>query len=161
MRAAHLEWYEQGDIWDRLTQQRPLPTDIPAEKITGMASTVKQTLLADTTPGGPLLNASGPLAPIATWAQSFRAAGSALGAATREGTLQRGLREIISYAIIFHWNRLGLATRTQAILAHTARIAILETPAASAQRDTEPPVLVVVRGNGDDARRHHHRKQVG
>lgn len=128
MRAAHVEWYEQGDIWHRVTQQRPLPTDIPTENVTGMATTVRQTLLADTTPDGPLLSASGPLAPIATWAEAFRTAGRALGAAAREGTLQRGLREIISYAIIFNWNRLGLAARTQAILAHAARTAILETP---------------------------------
>lgn len=136
MRAANLEWFEQGDVWHRITQQRPLPTDIPTEKVTAMATTVRQILLADTTSDGPLLSASGPLAPIVTWAEAFRTAGHTLGAAAREGTLQRGLREIISYAIIFHWNRLGLTARTQAILAQAARTTILETPAASASAAT-------------------------
>ena len=66
---------------------------------------------------GPLLGASGPLAPTASWAEAFRQAGQTLGAAARKGTLQRGLRKIISYLVIFHWNRLGLPFRTQSILA--------------------------------------------
>jgi thiopeptide-type bacteriocin biosynthesis protein len=41
MRAANLEWYEQGDVWHRVTQERPLPTDIPTAKITAMADEVK------------------------------------------------------------------------------------------------------------------------
>lgn len=139
MRAAHAEWYEQGDIWHRLTQQRPLPTDIPTEKITGMAATVRQTLLADTAPDGPLLSAGGRLAPIAVWAEAFRTAGRALGAAASQGALRRGLREVISYAIIFHWNRLGLAARTQAILAHAARTAILDMSAVSANAAAATP----------------------
>lgn len=126
MRAANLEWYEQGDVWHRLTQQRPLPSDIPTENVIAMAAKVRQAMLADTTPDGPLLGASGLLTSIASWAEAFRKAGQTLGAAARGGTLQRGLREIISYAVIFHWNRLGLTARTQSILARAARTAILE-----------------------------------
>lgn len=125
MRAANLEWYEQGDAWHRVTQERPLHTDIPTLKITAMADEVKNLLLTDTAPDGPLLGANGPLASAAGWAEAFRRTGHALGVAAREGTLQRGLREIISYLVIFHWNRLGLPVRTQSILAGAARAAIL------------------------------------
>lgn len=62
MRAAHLEWYEQGDVWHRITQERPLPTSIPTAKLTAMADEIKQVMLADATPDGPLLGVSGPLA---------------------------------------------------------------------------------------------------
>ncbi|MGH3908148.1 MAG: thiopeptide-type bacteriocin biosynthesis protein [Pseudonocardiaceae bacterium] len=125
MRAANLEWYEQGDVWHRVTQERPLPTDIPTAKMTAMADEIKHVMLADATPNGPLLGASGPLTSAASWAEAFRQAGQTLGATAREGTLQRGLREIISYLVIFHWNRLGLPVRTQSILAGAARGAIL------------------------------------
>lgn len=127
MRAANLEWFEQGDVWDRVTQERPQLTDVPHGKLTALADEVKNMLLTDTTPDGPLLGDNGPLASSARWADAFRHAGRTLGVAAHEGTLQRGLREIISYLVIFHWNRLGLPIRTQSILATAARAAILET----------------------------------
>jgi thiopeptide-type bacteriocin biosynthesis protein len=126
MRAANLEWYEQGDVWHRVAQERPLPTNIPTAKVTAMADEIKHAILADTTPNGPLLGATGPLASVAGWAEAFHRAGQTLAAVAGEGTLQRGLRQIITYLVIFHWNRLGLSVRTQSILAHAAHAAILE-----------------------------------
>ncbi|OLZ45611.1 hypothetical protein BAY60_34265 [Prauserella muralis] len=128
MRAAGLEWYEQGDVWHRIAQERPLPEDVSAANLTAMASDLKQLLLANTAPGGPLLRAEGPLASSADWASAFRQAGRTLGSAARTGTLQRGLREVLSYLIIFHWNRLGLPARTQSILAWATRTVILGLP---------------------------------
>ncbi|MGH3763106.1 thiopeptide-type bacteriocin biosynthesis protein [Actinophytocola sp.] len=132
MHAANLEWYEQGDVWHRVTQERPHLTDVPPNKITALADEVRSMLLTDTAPGGPLLGENGPLASAAGWAEAFRRTGHALGAAAREGILRRGLREIISYLVIFHWNRLGLHVRTQSILASAARAAILETSTSPA-----------------------------
>jgi thiopeptide-type bacteriocin biosynthesis protein len=128
MRAADLEWYEQGDVWHRIIRERPLPNDVLAAKITAMADQVKTLLLTDAAAGGPLLGVNGPLASLADWAEAFRQAGQALGLTAREGTLRRGLREIISYLVIFHWNRLGLHIRTQSIVASAACAAILEMP---------------------------------
>lgn len=132
MRAAGLEWYEQGDTWHRVAQERPLPEDVPLTKLTTMASELKRLLVADTKPDGPLLSADGPLASATVWADAFRQAGHALGEAARAGTLTRGLRDVLSYAVIFHWNRLGLPARTQSILAWTARTATLDLPARTA-----------------------------
>ncbi|WP_285746473.1 thiopeptide-type bacteriocin biosynthesis protein [Lentzea sp. NBRC 105346] len=128
MRAAGLEWYEQGDVWHRVGQERPLPGDVPTAKLTAMASDLKQLTLANTASDGPLLRADGPLASSADWANAFREAGRTLGSASRAGTLQRGLREVLSYLVIFHWNRLGLPTRTQSVLAWATRTAILGLP---------------------------------
>jgi len=130
MRAAGLEWYEQGDVWHRVALERRLPADVPTSKLTAMADDLKQLMLADITPDGPLLGTNGPLASAAGWADAFSRAGRALGAAARAGTLQRGLRDILSYQVIFHWNRLGLPVRTQSILARAARAAILDLPVA-------------------------------
>ncbi|WTI78397.1 hypothetical protein OG242_08160 [Streptomyces sp. NBC_00727] len=65
--------------------------------------------------------------PVAEWAVAFRDAGQELGHGAQEGTLDRGLRQVLSYHVIFHWNRLGLSMRGQSILAWAAREAILHT----------------------------------
>lgn len=128
MRSAGLEFYEQGDTWHRAARERPLPPDVPAERLTGMSASLMTLILADTTSDGGLLGPSGPAAAATGWADAFRHAGRTLGADARAGVLQRGLREVLSYHIIFHWNRLGLPARQQAILAWSARGAILGPP---------------------------------
>ncbi|MEU9404101.1 thiopeptide-type bacteriocin biosynthesis protein [Streptomyces sp. NPDC048281] len=132
MRAAGLEWYEQGDAWHRIARERPLPTDVPVGNVTHMASSLRQLLLADTSP---MLQSDRTLKPAADWVRTFRHAGRELGTAARDGHLDRGLREVISYHVIFHWNRLGLSARTQSVLAHAAKAAILR-PVDSAERAT-------------------------
>ncbi|WP_065965968.1 thiopeptide-type bacteriocin biosynthesis protein [Streptomyces sparsogenes] len=135
MRAAGLEWYEQGDVWHRVTEERPLLPDVPAAKVHAMAGSLRQLLLADTSPTGPMLQSDRTLKPAADWVHAFRHAGRNLGTAARAGSLDRGLREVISYHVIFHWNRIGLPSRTQSILAHAARTAILH-PSDSTERPT-------------------------
>jgi thiopeptide-type bacteriocin biosynthesis protein len=126
MRAANLEWYEQGDVWHRVSRERPLPSDVQAGQIAAMANEVRNLLLADTAPNSPLPSANGPLASAASWVEEFHRAGQSLGITARNGTLKRGLREVISYQVIFHWNRLGLHTRTQSIITAAACAAILQ-----------------------------------
>lgn len=125
MRAAGLEWYEQGDVWHRVAQERPLSPDIPPSKIRTMTADLRHLLLADTSPTGPLLQSDQALQHAAGWIQAFRRAGQALGAANRDGTLDRGLRQVVAYHVIFHWNRIGLHARAQSALAHAATAAVL------------------------------------
>lgn len=138
LRSARLEWYEQGDVWHRISAERPLPGDIPQGKITEMGNGLRQLLRADHTADGPLFGPAGSLQAAADWADAFRTAGYVLGAAARAGTLQRGLREIMSYLVIFHWNRLGLPTRMQSILAAAAQMAVLGQPPASVELAAKP-----------------------
>lgn len=128
MNSAGLEWYEQGDVWHRVAHERPLPPDVPARNLDAMADSLRTLMLADTTVTGALFNTNGPLAHAADWAGSFRLAGQTLGSRARSGRLHRGLRDVLSYHIIFHWNRLGLPARRQSILAWAARTAILGPP---------------------------------
>lgn len=125
MRGADLEWYERGDVWDRVAAERHLPADIPADKITGMGASLRTLMIADTTSDGPQFGPDGPVASQRDWAEAFHDAGDKLGRLNHDGQLRRGLRDILSYHVIFHWNRLGLPARAQAILAHAARTAIL------------------------------------
>lgn len=127
LNAAGLERYEQGHVWDHVSRERPLPTGITPEQTARTAKDLRHLLLADTSAGGPLFKPGSPLASTAAWADSFRRAGRDLGKNARAGTLERGLRLVLSYHVIFHWNRLGIAPRMQAALAHSARDAILGT----------------------------------
>ncbi|MFC5956810.1 thiopeptide-type bacteriocin biosynthesis protein [Streptomyces pratens] len=128
MRAAGLEWYEQGDAWHRITRDRPLPDGTDPEKIRALARQLTPLILADTSPTAPLLQSDRTLRSAASWVAAFRDAGAALGAASRDGTLDRGIRHVVAYHVIFHWNRLGLTTHAQRLLAHAARTAILHPP---------------------------------
>lgn len=139
MRAARLEWYEQGDVWDRVAHERPLPTGVPSDRLQQLAGDLRRLLRADSTPDGPLFGHDGTLAAVAPWAIAFAQAGEALGAASRAGTLERGLRDVLSYHVIFHWNRLGLPAQTQSILAWAAQAAVLEAPPLS--KNTASPAL--------------------
>ncbi|WP_308288460.1 thiopeptide-type bacteriocin biosynthesis protein [Streptomyces macrolidinus] len=130
MRAAALEWYEQGDVWDLVARQRPLPDDAPPDRLRELSAGLRKLMLADTAPDGPLMGGDGPLTFAADWANAFHQAGQSLGVAARAGTLDRGLRQVLAYHVIFHWNRLGLPTRKQSVLASAARAAILGHPAS-------------------------------
>ncbi|MFF6955592.1 thiopeptide-type bacteriocin biosynthesis protein [Streptomyces sp. NPDC008317] len=126
MRAAGLEWYEQGDVWHRIitTDHRSTIADIPRETLNARAAEIHTLLLTDS---DSLLSPDGPLAPLAEWTAAFRHTGRTLAAALQAGTLDRGLRQVLSYHVIFHWNRLGLSLRTQSTLAWAARAAVLHS----------------------------------
>ncbi|UWE13666.1 thiopeptide-type bacteriocin biosynthesis protein [Actinacidiphila bryophytorum] len=136
MRAAGLEWYEQGDVWHRVitAEHRSSLAGIPRELLEARAAEVRTLLSADT---DSLLSPDGSLAPVAEWAAAFRDVGRSLAEAVQLGTLDRGLRQVLSYHVLFHWNRLGLSLRAQSALAWAARTAIFG-PAASASISSAP-----------------------
>lgn len=127
MRGAGQDWYEQGDIWHRVTEHRSLPPGAPRQRLDALAPALQQLMRTDTGPGSSLTDAHGPLAFAAPWAAAFQAAGAALNGAARDGKLSRGLRAVLAHHILFHWNRLGLTARTQSILATAAADVVLGT----------------------------------
>ena len=124
MRAAGLEWYEQGDVWHRVIteEHRSAVGDVPGDRLDARAQEVRPLLFADS---DVLLRPGGLLEPVSEWVGAFRSTGQELRRAVQVGTLDRGLRQVLSYHVIFHWNRLGLSMRGQSILAWAARAAIL------------------------------------
>jgi protein-L-isoaspartate(D-aspartate) O-methyltransferase len=123
LRAAGLDWYEQGDVWHKVTAARPITstTRPPAPRAAGA---VHRLLTLDTGPRTALVMA-GPLADHRAWLNAFDHAGAQLGALARTGRLARGLRAILAHHVIFHWNRLGLPGDDQRTLAALARGALL------------------------------------
>ncbi|ASU81236.1 hypothetical protein CDG81_17735 [Actinopolyspora erythraea] len=121
-RAAGQEWFECGDIWHRVSRTRPAPPPLAhPEQLTHQLHTL---LTHDPHPRGPLFSPEGPLHTYAPWAHAFAHTGHALA---HPHPLQRGLRDILAHHVLFHWNRLGLNTTTQSILARTATTALLNT----------------------------------
>jgi thiopeptide-type bacteriocin biosynthesis protein len=120
--AAGLDWFERGDVFDRVAQLRPdLPTG-SADRLKQLTSQLRQLLAA---PLQTLLADLG-FAEIATpWLSTFEHAGRQFSTAADQQLLTRGTRAVLAHAIIFHWNRLGLPATTQAILAHAASAACL------------------------------------
>lgn len=50
LRAAGLEWGEQGDVWGRVEAARPLPDDVKPRKVSGMVNALRRLLLVDAGP---------------------------------------------------------------------------------------------------------------
>lgn len=61
MRSAGQDWYEQGDVWARVTENRPLPSDMPLDRLLGMESRLQQLMIVDTGTAIKLAKADEPL----------------------------------------------------------------------------------------------------
>ncbi|HXP19985.1 MAG TPA: thiopeptide-type bacteriocin biosynthesis protein [Streptosporangiaceae bacterium] len=128
-RSAWQDEHEQGDIWHRVAQMRTLSSTAPAGRLHGMIPGLQRLIHMDTSPTGTLFGADGSLSFAAPWSAAFAAAGRHLADTARDGTLQRGLRDVLAHHVIFHWNRLGLLVGTQAVLARAARETLMNPPA--------------------------------
>lgn len=122
LRAAGQEWNDLGDVWARVEAKRPLPDDVPMERVTAVAGTLREHLATDTSLT--VANTNG-LAPYADWTAGMRHGGQALALAGNAGRLGLGIRSILARHILVHWNRMGFTARQQGIWARAAREAIL------------------------------------
>ncbi|RAJ44750.1 protein-L-isoaspartate(D-aspartate) O-methyltransferase [Kitasatospora sp. SolWspMP-SS2h] len=124
MRGAGLDWYEIGDTWAQVAENRPADGPglaVPDRRLVDAARTL---LRADTTPGSALLE--GRLAHAAPWFAEFAAYGLSLRALADEGQLWRGQRAVLAHHQLFAANRLGLPHQQQAALASAAAGAVLD-----------------------------------
>ncbi len=126
-RSARQEWSEQGDIWHQVAQMRPAPSGARTlGQLHQMTPTLRHLMTLDVSPVSPLLRQEcGPLAHLAGWITAVEEVGGTLGRLAQDGRLDRGVREILARHVIFHWNRIGLPTRTQSILALAAQTAVM------------------------------------
>ncbi|MGE7384171.1 methyltransferase, FxLD system [Streptomyces sp. NPDC004126] len=134
MRAAGLDWYEQGDVWDKVAAERPTPPILASELDAAMHSLL-------TVDARSLCREDGPLHGHADWVRAFARAGAAIAVLNDEGRLRRGLRAVLAHHLIFHFNRAGLPLEDQSALSNLARKAIMgtsDTP-ASTPNGTPPP----------------------
>ena len=133
MRGAGQDWYEQADIWNRVTEHRPLPPGTPPHRTRELTPGMRQLMTTDTRG---LAGDQGPLAFTRDWTRAFEQTGYELGRSARNGSLGRGLRDILAHHVIFHWNRIGLTARAQGILAKTASQVAFSSRSSSAATST-------------------------
>ncbi|WP_051951565.1 thiopeptide-type bacteriocin biosynthesis protein [Actinacidiphila yeochonensis] len=121
MRAAHLEFGEQGDVWGQVERHRPLETDLDLGTVRTMIEPMGRLLLTDARP----LLTDGPLTPLRPWFEGLERCGRLLAQASSDCRLSPGLRRVLARHVLFHWNRMGFTARQQAIWSHAAREAVL------------------------------------
>ena len=124
LREAGLDWFEHGDVFDRVARLRSVP-DADDVRVEQLADSVRTLLALPAPAGSALFEVGGPVAFAAPWLAAHQIAGRRLGEAASRGRLHRGVRAVLPHVVIFHWNRLGLPTTTQGILASAARTATL------------------------------------
>lgn len=125
MRAAGLDTFECGDVFDRVTRLRPAPTDAETARIGKLLGKVRRLLSITDLADSELFTPGGPVAHAALWLAGLCAAGERLGHDAGGGRLDRGLRAILTHVVIFHWNRFGLSATSQGVLARAAATALL------------------------------------
>ncbi|MFJ2111644.1 methyltransferase, FxLD system [Streptomyces sp. NPDC087850] len=118
MRDAGLDWYEQGDVWARVADERPPHSETPYSE--RLKKAVRRLMTADAGPSGALVG-TGPLTGLTDWITVFAQTGRQLAELNRRGVLERGLRAVIAHHVIFHWNRLGLSASDQRTLSTLAK----------------------------------------
>ncbi|MFB7270638.1 methyltransferase, FxLD system [Streptomyces sp. NPDC056244] len=122
MRAAGLDWFEQGDVWAKYAAVRPAAAPIPQERGAALAPAMR-TLMTASTPA--LCRPGGPLDGHAPWVAAFEKTGTVLAGLAAGGGLTRGLRAVLAHHILFHANRAGLSPQDQHALSHIAKEAVM------------------------------------
>ncbi|MEU8196437.1 thiopeptide-type bacteriocin biosynthesis protein [Microbispora amethystogenes] len=136
LRAARLDWYEQGDVWARVADHRDPPHRVPVDRLCASQDGMRRLMSVDPTS---LMRENGPLAFAAEWAQAFTSAGRDLAALACGGLLHRGLRAVLTHHVIFTWNRFGLPSTDQGVLAATAKAVVFgRDPTTTPQAEEEP-----------------------
>ncbi|MEU4166130.1 methyltransferase, FxLD system [Streptomyces sp. NPDC026665] len=122
MRAAGLDWFEQGDVWAKAAVLRPAVHPLTAERATALILSMHKLMTVE---ARTLCRPSGPLEGHAEWVKAFERAGKTLARLAVGGHLTRGLRAVITHHLIFHANRSGLPSVDQSTLFNIARKAVM------------------------------------
>ncbi|MET9218593.1 methyltransferase, FxLD system [Streptomyces sp. NPDC003300] len=121
MRAANLDWFEQGDVWAKAATLRPA-TDFAPEQAAVLIPAMRTLMTVD---ARSLCRPDRPFDGRAEWVAAFERAGTTLAYLATEGSITRGLRAVITHHVIFHANRAGLLPEDQSALFTTAREAVM------------------------------------
>ncbi|MFJ1582068.1 methyltransferase, FxLD system [Streptomyces sp. NPDC088197] len=121
MRAANLDWYEQGDVWAKAAALRQ-PTELTPQRTAALIPAMRTLMTVD---AHSLSRPGRPLDGHTEWIAAFERAGTTLANLASTGGLSRGLRAVIAHHVIFHANRAGLLPDDQSALFATAREAVM------------------------------------
>ncbi|NYH77184.1 thiopeptide-type bacteriocin biosynthesis protein [Actinopolyspora biskrensis] len=123
-RAAGQDWYEQGDIWARIAQNRRPIHELPPETVHALHPALRRLMTVDTAQLA--CDPTSDLAVAADWFTAFDDAGTQLARLAREGVLERGLRAVLAHHALFAFNRFGLSPANQTLLAHAAATLVFD-----------------------------------
>ncbi|MFD5299610.1 methyltransferase, FxLD system [Streptomyces mutabilis] len=137
MRAAGLDWFEQGDVWAKVAALRPVTGPPPVERAARLAPAMRKLMTVD---AHTLCRPNGPLPGYGGWVAAFEQAGAELASLAGRGALTRGLRAVIAHHAIFHFNRAGLLRDAQSAISTIAREVVMGTS------DNAPPSGTVSTG---------------
>ncbi|WP_406281438.1 methyltransferase, FxLD system [Streptomyces sp. NBC_00209] len=144
MRAANLDWFEQGDVWSKVTELRPAISRPAPERYAALLPAMRKLM---STEARSLCRAGGPLDGHAEWVAAFERAGTTLAYLAAQGELTRGLRAVVAHHMIFHANRAGLPSADQHALSHIAREVVMgssDNTASAAANDSAADSVSVV-----------------
>lgn len=128
LRAAGLDWFEQGDVWAKIAALRPSAlTHHDSERTERLSQAVRRLMTIDTHQ----ISDVAPDQVPQTWWAAFDTAGFQLADLARDGHLERGLRAVLAHHFIFHANRAGLSGPDQATLAALAVNAVFHADSPS------------------------------
>ncbi|MFD9869062.1 methyltransferase, FxLD system [Streptomyces niveus] len=122
MRAANLDWFEQGDVWAKVAALRPDTGEPAPEQAAALVPPMRKLMSAE---ARSLCRTGGALDGHGEWVAAFERAGTTLAYLAAQGDLTRGLRAVIAHHVIFHANRAGLPPADQHTLSHIAREAVM------------------------------------
>jgi protein-L-isoaspartate(D-aspartate) O-methyltransferase len=115
--AAGLDRYEQGDCWACLAKHHTITPQ--REPSTTLVAAMRQLITA---------TGDGPDSPLRTqprWATAMKDTGRGLADLAATGVLTRGLRAVLIHHLLFLFNRHGVSSGDQNLLATAARRAVL------------------------------------
>ncbi|MFE2727179.1 methyltransferase, FxLD system [Kitasatospora sp. NPDC059327] len=124
LRAAGLDWYEQGAVWAQFAMHRDAPAPVAPERTATLTAAMHHLMRLDTRA---LTRDTTPLAHNGGWVDAFQQAGQDLARLAREGILTRGLRAVLAHHLLFHANRSGLPVNHQAAMAARALAAVFHS----------------------------------
>ncbi|MFI1100257.1 methyltransferase, FxLD system [Streptomyces melanogenes] len=136
MRAANLDWFEQGDVWAKAAALRPTAEALAPERAAALVPAMQKLMTVDTRS---LCRPTGPLDGQTEWEAAFERAGTTLAYLAAGGKLTRGLRAVITHHVIFHANRAGLSSDDQSALFNIAREAVMGSSDNTASSTEGPP----------------------
>ncbi|GLW74709.1 O-methyltransferase [Kitasatospora phosalacinea] len=117
LRAAGLDWYEQGDVWAQFARLRDTPKPVAPNRAATLTAAMRHLMRLDT---WALTRDTTPLTHHGGWVHAFEKAGQDLARLARDGHLTRGLRAVLAHHLLFHANRAGLPVDHQAAMAARA-----------------------------------------
>lgn len=123
-RAAGQDWYEQGDIWARIAQDRRPADELSEVEVRSLHPALRRLMTVDTAQLS--RDPDSKLAFAADWLDAYDDAGARLAQLAREGHLQRGLRGVLAHHALFGFNRLGLPSNAQTVLVHAASTLVFD-----------------------------------